>query len=85
VDVQLGRDLGVQRVQEVDEVCRGVAVKIGGLKDPAAVDVQGGQQDRGAVAGRPGATGWVGRVRLRAPIPVFSSTDSTSALVGGTR
>src|SRR4029453_2849665 len=35
-------------------------------------------------AGRPGPTGVVGRVRLRAPIPVFSSTDSTSALVGGT-
>jgi len=28
-------------------------------------------------AGRPGAAGVVGRVRLRAPIPVFSSSDST--------
>src|SRR5215213_5675273 len=36
-------------------------------------------------AGRPGATGWVGRVRLRAGMPVFSSTLSTRALVGGTR
>jgi hypothetical protein len=26
-----------------------------------------------------------GRVRLRAPIPVFSSTESTNALVGGAR
>src|SRR4029450_1526090 len=49
VDLQLGRDLGVQVVQEVDEVGRGVAVKVGGGEDPAAVDVQGGQQDRGPV------------------------------------
>src|SRR4029453_656240 len=44
VDVQLGRDLGVQRVQEGDEVDGGVAVQVGGGEDPAAVDVQGGQQ-----------------------------------------
>src|SRR4029434_3119345 len=31
VDVQLGRDLGVQVVEEVDEVPGGVAVQVGGL------------------------------------------------------
>src|SRR5215217_2207423 len=35
--------------------------------------------------GRPGAGRVVGRVRLRAGMPVFSSTLSTRALVGGTR
>jgi hypothetical protein len=86
-------DTRVELVKEGDEVRGGVAVQAGGLDHPAAVHVQRSQQGRGAMAdvlvllaGRPaGATGWVGRVRLRAPIPVFSSTDSTSALVGGTR
>ena len=32
------------------EVGGGVAVKVGGLNDATAVDVQGGQQDGGAVA-----------------------------------
>ena len=50
VHLQFGRDLGIQLLQEVDEVGRGVAVKIGGGEDPAAVDIQGGQQDRGPVA-----------------------------------
>src|SRR4030095_5837484 len=48
--VQPSRDPGVQVIEEGDEVGRGVAVDVGGLHDPAAVDVQGGQQDRGAVA-----------------------------------
>jgi hypothetical protein len=38
--LELGRDLGVQVVQEGDEVGRGVAVDVSGGEDPAAVDVQ---------------------------------------------
>src|SRR4029453_5016639 len=50
VHLEPGRDLGVQVIEEGDEVDGGVAVQVGGGEDPAAVDVQGSQQDRGAVA-----------------------------------
>jgi hypothetical protein len=50
MDLQPGGDLGVQLLQEGDEVGRGVAVQVGGGEAPAAVDIQGGRQHRGAVA-----------------------------------
>jgi hypothetical protein len=93
VHLQVGGHGGVQIVQEGDEVGGSVAVGVGGLNDPTAVDVQRCQQGGGAVAdvlvllaaGRPGAGRVVGRVRLRAVMPAVSSTLSTKALVGGTR
>lgn len=36
-------------------------------------------------AARPGAAGWVGCLRERAAIAVFSSIDSSTALSGGLR
>jgi hypothetical protein len=91
--VQLAGDPGVQLAQERDEARCGVAVQVGGLIDPAAVHIQRDEQVRGAMAdvlmflasGPAGAGSVDGRVRLRAPIPVFSSTANTSALSGALR
>src|SRR3954447_7211463 len=92
VDVEVGRDLGVQLAQELAELAGPVA----SVQRPdhlAAGHVEGGEQRGGAgpdvvvssPLGHPGIIGSTGAVRFSAWIWLFSSTHSTSARSGGSR
>ena len=90
VDQLAGRDLGLDGVEEADELLMAVALHVA-ADDRAVEHVEGGEQGGGAVplvvvghgAGRPFFIGRPGWVRSSAWIWLFSSTESTMAWAGG--
>ena len=86
MDLQRGGDLGVQVVQEVDEVGRGVAVQVGGGEDPAADQLRLRVGDRVRILGRPFTLVGLstGGTNI-ANTTVFIPTDDFARLPGSTQ